>query len=76
MKDGAWVKLAPGDYAYGPRGKVHTFRNSGTADGEILVTVTPGGFENYLEEISVLSIPQDMAQLRAISARYGITFVQ
>jgi hypothetical protein len=31
--------------------------------------------EKYLEEISVLSMPQDMAQLLAISERYGIAFV-
>jgi quercetin dioxygenase-like cupin family protein len=74
LKDGAWMKLGPGDYAYAPRGGVHTFRNCGTTSGQVLVTVTPGGFENYLEEISVLTIPQDMEQLLAISERYGITF--
>jgi hypothetical protein len=74
--NGEWHKLAPGESAYAPRGSVHTFRNAGATGGTLLVFVTPGGFENYLEEISVLSIPDDMPQLLAISERYGITFIQ
>jgi hypothetical protein len=42
----------------------------------VLVFVAPAGMEKYLEEISLLSMPDDAAQLFAISARYGITFVQ
>jgi hypothetical protein len=56
------------------RGAVHTFRNSGPGPGKILIVISPAGFEKYLEEISVLSIPQDMPQLRAISDRYGVKF--
>jgi hypothetical protein len=58
------------------RGWVHAYRNAGTATGKMLVFVRPAGMEKYLEEISVLSMPQDMAQLLAISERYGIAFVQ
>jgi hypothetical protein len=32
--------------------------------------------EKYLEEISVLTMPRDVEQLMAISARYGIKFAQ
>lgn len=74
FSDGEWHKLPPGQAAQGNRGAIHTFRNAGTTTGKILIVVCPGGFENYLEEISVLSIPQDMAQLLAISERYGVTF--
>ena len=42
----------------------------------MLVFVTPAGMEKYLEEISVLTIPQDVEQLMASSVRYGITCVQ
>jgi hypothetical protein len=42
----------------------------------MLIFVTPAGLENYLEEISVLSMPQDVEQVMAISARCGISFVQ
>lgn len=59
---------------YAMRGSVPTFRNAGSTAGKMLVVVTPGGFEKYLEEISPLSIPADMPQLLAISERYGISF--
>jgi hypothetical protein len=57
------------------RGSVHTFRNVGASAGKLLVVTVPGGFEKYLEEISPLSLPQDMEQLIGISKRYGISFV-
>jgi hypothetical protein len=34
------------------------------------------GMEKYLEEISVLSMPEDLSRLLAISERYGIFFLQ
>ena len=71
---GQWKKLPPGQAAQGARGAIHTFRNAGVGDGKILIVACPGGFEKYLEEISALSIPQDMRQLLAISDRYGVTF--
>ncbi len=40
----------------------------------MLVFLTPAGLEKYLEEISTLSMPQDAAELMAISERYGIAF--
>jgi len=40
----------------------------------MLIFASPAGLEKYLEEISVLSIPQDMPQILAISERYGIKF--
>lgn len=71
---GNWTKLAPGQAAQGNRGAVHTFRNAGTTIGKVLIVACPGGFEEYLEEISVLSAPQDMPQILEISERYGVTF--
>ena len=68
-------KLALGDAIHASRGSLHTFRNIGTADGKLLIVTVPGGFEKYLEEISPLSIPQDMERLIDISTRYGISFV-
>ena len=74
LSGGQWHKLASGEAAQGNRGAIHTFRNSGSTTGKILIVASPAGLENYLEEISVLSVPQDMPQLLAISERYGITF--
>ena len=65
---------AKGEGAHSNRGAVHTFRNSGAGTSKILIVISPAGFEKYLEEISVLSIPQDMPQLLAISDRYGVKF--
>lgn len=76
LQDGAWRKIEPGLAIHAPRGAVHTFRNAGASTGKMLVFVTPAGMEKYLEEISPLSMPQDVAQLMAISDRYGIAFVQ
>lgn len=67
--------MSSGQAVYAPRGAVHTFRNTGATLGRMLVFVAPAGMEKYLEEISVLSMPDDGAQLFAISEHYGITFV-
>lgn len=74
LNDGKWTRVPAGESIFAPRGSVHTFRNSGSSTSRILVFVTPSGLEEYLEEISPLSMPNDMAQLIAISDRYGITF--
>jgi quercetin dioxygenase-like cupin family protein len=69
-----WHRLDTSRAAHYRRGGIHTFRNAGTTTARILIVATPAGLEAYLEEISVLTIPQDMEKLIAISARYGITF--
>ena len=74
LVDGNWVKASAGDSCYRRRGTVHTFRNCGTTSGRILIFVQPGGFQNYLEEISPLSVPADLSKLIEISNRYGIAF--
>ena len=74
LVDGTWVKAFAGDSCYRGRGTIHTFRNCGTTSGRILIFVQPGGFQNYLEEISPLSVPADLGKLIEISNRYGITF--
>lgn len=76
LQDGAWKKVEVGRAIHGKRGSVHTFRNVGNSDGKMLIFITPAGLEKYLEEISVLSIPQDMARLLDISERYGVVFAQ
>jgi quercetin dioxygenase-like cupin family protein len=76
LHDGVWQKVEPGRAVQAMRGSVHTFRNSGTTHGKMLVFIAPSGLEKYLEEISVLSLPVDMERLLAISERYGISFPQ
>jgi quercetin dioxygenase-like cupin family protein len=75
--DGAvWHKLVKGETAYALRGQVHTFRNCGSTVGTIQAVIVPGtGMDCYLEEISALHMPDDVAQLKQISDRYGIEFI-
>lgn len=74
LAEGKWHKLTKGEGVHSNRGSVHTFRNSSAGTGKILIVVSPGGFEKFLEEISVLALPQDMPQLIDIADRYGIKF--
>lgn len=76
LQEGVWKKVEMGRPIHGKRGSIHTFRNIGITDGKMLIFITPAGLEKYLEEISVLSIPQDMPRLLEISDRYGIVFAQ
>lgn len=59
---------------YARRGEVHTFRNCGATPGQIRIVVSPGGLDEFLERISPLQVPQQMAEVIAISAEYGITY--
>lgn len=74
LQNGAWHRVEVGRPIHGGRGSVHTFRNVGQTDGKMLIFITPAGLEKYLEEISVLSMPQDAGRLKEISERYGIAF--
>jgi mannose-6-phosphate isomerase-like protein (cupin superfamily) len=74
LQDGQWTSLPVGQVLFAPRGHIHTFRNSGASVGKILVFVSPGGFEEYLQEIGPLSPAADMPKILEISERYGITF--
>lgn len=73
---GQWRKAPPAGAVQAMRGSVHTFRNVGSTTGKMLVFGSPSGMEEYLEEISVLSLPEHMPRLLAISERYGIFFPQ
>jgi mannose-6-phosphate isomerase-like protein (cupin superfamily) len=74
LRDGSWQPLPPGEATFAPRGHIHTFRNSGTISGHLMIVATPGGLERYLEEISPYSPATDMPKVIEISNRYGITF--
>lgn len=48
------VELPKGSYLWKPRGVLHTFWNPGPEPARILETISPGGFENFFEELAVL----------------------
>ena len=66
---------SPGATMFLPRGIPHTFCNIGNSVGRILGMATPGGFEEFFLEIERTGT-SDPAEINAIAARYGLTFVQ
>jgi quercetin dioxygenase-like cupin family protein len=57
-----------------PRKIPHRFRNIGTTPSKILVTITPGGFERFFEEVSRLprDQPPEMDKIMAIAQHYHL----
>src|SRR5437763_6206558 len=45
------VAAPPGAIVVGPRNIPHTFRNTGTTPGKLLLTVIPGRFADYFIEV-------------------------
>ncbi len=71
----AWTPIAKDEVRFKARGQVHAFRNCGVSPGRIMFITSPGGLDEYLEEISPLAMPQDMDRLNEISRMYGISYV-
>lgn len=68
------VEAGPGTFVYGPRGIPHGFRVEGEEPARLLLFVTPGGFEEFIVEMSEPAPPAgppDMEKLMATAARYG-----
>jgi mannose-6-phosphate isomerase-like protein (cupin superfamily) len=57
-----------------PRGVPHRFENAGDAGGRLLVTVTPGGFENFFLDLE-RERAGTPAAAEAVAARYGLIFL-
>lgn len=61
------VEVGPGGSISLPRGIPHSWRNISIEPGRMLVTLTPGGFEQCIETIR--SSPP--GELEAVAASYG-----
>jgi mannose-6-phosphate isomerase-like protein (cupin superfamily) len=48
----------PGDTVFAAKGTHHTFKNVGSTPGRAVVTVVPGGLDEFFEEVSA-KIPKD-----------------
>jgi mannose-6-phosphate isomerase-like protein (cupin superfamily) len=74
---GEAVDLSDGDTVVIPNGAHHTFKNVGTSDGQLLITMTPGGAEGFFEEVEAQGLhpSRDMPQIVEIAARYSLEFV-
>ncbi|WP_416797645.1 cupin domain-containing protein [Ciceribacter azotifigens] len=66
----------PGSVVFVPRGTEHAFRVVGDLPARMLTIMTPGGFEGFFAEMAEHNcrIPEDMDQVAAIGARFGLTF--
>jgi steroid delta-isomerase-like uncharacterized protein len=70
---GHWASAPPGTYVFGPRGVPHGFKVVGDKPARLLLLCTPGGFEQFVVEMSEpVPAPPDMARLVATAAKYGI----
>ena len=79
FSDGNWQEFEAGALLFMPRHHVHAFRNAGHTPSRVLITTAPGGFDRYFahcaEEFAKESQP-DMQKIVAISAEFGIHFVE
>jgi mannose-6-phosphate isomerase-like protein (cupin superfamily) len=74
------LRATAGDFVYGPRNIVHTFKNVGSTPGRILGVVSPPGFEEFVREAGVPVAesptppegPPDTERLLQVAEKYGI----
>ncbi len=45
------IDAGPGTFIHSPKGTLHTFTNTGTTRGRMLVWVIPSGLENFFKEV-------------------------
>jgi len=66
-----------GSQGTAPRDIPHGFRNVGSTPATILMTLRPGGFEGFFDEIDALphDAPVDMLQVKSIARKYDIELV-
>jgi quercetin dioxygenase-like cupin family protein/ketosteroid isomerase-like protein len=71
--DGQWTIAGPGTYVFGPREIPHGFKVLGEAPARMLLLCTPGGFAEFVVEMSgPTPAPPDMAKLMALAAKYKV----
>lgn len=66
-----------GDLIHLPRYIPHSFSNIGSEPGVMINTITPGGFEQFFEEINQLpkDEPLNRQQVAEIASQYGLSFL-
>ncbi len=69
------VQATTGSLLVGPRDIRHTFRNIGTEEGRLLLTVITGRFANYFLEVNAVP-DHDRAAIRALCARYDVEILE
>ena len=71
------IEAGAGDVVLVPRGSSHTFLNSGSGPGHLIVTMRPGGFEGFFKAVADanLQVPDDMAAIAELAQRYHLEFL-
>jgi quercetin dioxygenase-like cupin family protein len=79
---GNTITASAGDFAFLPRGIVHSFKNTGDGCAKALVLTTPAGLENYFAEVFEPAADRDaappppskamMARAMAAAPRYDL----
>jgi quercetin dioxygenase-like cupin family protein len=74
--EGEKFRRGPGQTAFIPRGKNHTFQVVGTGPSRHLVILTPGGFEGFFVDMArgQFRIPKDMPQIMESAAAHNLRF--
>ncbi len=74
--DGERMEVGPGTVILVPPGVAHAFLNVGRETAEIMVTMTPGGFEGFFREVEAqgLTPHTDMQAIVDLAARYDLAF--
>ena len=64
-----------GAIVVGPRDIPHTFRNVGSQDAHLLLTVIPGRFANYFIDVDGVD-DGDHASIKALVAKYDVEILE
>lgn len=74
--EGEQFTRGPGETAFVPRGREHTFCIVSDTPSRHLVILTPGGFEGFFAEMAAKNhrIPEDMGAITECASRYQLSF--
>jgi mannose-6-phosphate isomerase-like protein (cupin superfamily) len=72
------IEAGPGSFACIPPGVVHTFRNDSDGPVRLLNFNTPGGFENYMRDLTeaARSEPLTPEVIARVASRYDFEFTR
>lgn len=71
-QNGNWT-AGPGDVVFLPKGQAHTWRSFGSDDVHLHVTVAPGEFELFFQEIVAQGLrAENIAELTAVADHAGM----
>jgi mannose-6-phosphate isomerase-like protein (cupin superfamily) len=76
--DGKRTELGQGGSVLAPRGLSHCWANIGTEDAVMLLTLVPGGFETFFDEMSKAVAkggPLPLDEIKAIYARHSMDWL-